>query len=42
MVRENQEKLSMIEEWRKKKNEKNREKNLKYNEKNREKRAEYA
>ena len=33
------EKLSRIEEWRRKQKEKNRQKNQKYNEKNREKRA---
>ena len=42
MANEKEEKLSRIEEWRRKKQEKNRLKNLKYNEKNRKKRAEFA
>ena len=41
MVNEKEEKLARIKEWRRKKQEKNRLRNLKYNEKNRKKRAEF-
>ena len=42
MANEKEEKLSRIEEWRRKKQEKNRLKNLNYNEKNCKKRIEFA
>ena len=42
MANEKEEKLSRIEEWRRKKQEKNRLKNLNYNEKNCKKRVEFA
>lgn len=42
MVREKQEKCSRIEEWKKKKKEKNRQKKQRHNEKNHEKRAAHA
>ena len=41
MVNEKEEKLARIKEWRRKKQEKNRLRNLKCNEKNRKKRAEF-
>ena len=41
MVNEKEEKLARIKEWRRKKQEKNRLRNLKYIEKNRKKRAEF-
>ena len=41
MANEKEEKLSRIKEWRRKKQEKNRLKNLNYNEKNCKKRAEF-
>ena len=42
MANEKEEKLSRIKEWRRKKQEKNRLKNLNYNEKNCNKRIEFA
>ena len=41
MVNEKEEKLARIKEWRRKKQEKNRLRNLKYNKKNRKKRVEF-